>query len=162
MTAMGRRVAHPARDERETALWVLGELYIIRGRGQTYTLLESATSPGGGLPPHINYPQDEAIYILAGEYTLVCGDEETRLGPGSFASVTKGTVHALKKAAGGGAGRFLALLTPPGALERFFEEVGVPVANGSTSLAAPRNAPEMEEVVASARRHGIYLLTRPV
>ncbi len=162
MTAMEWRVARPARDEGETALWVLGELNTIRAQGETYTLLESATPPGGGLPPHVHYAQDEAIYILEGEYSLVSGDEESRLGPGSFASVPKGTVHALRKVAGDGPGRSLALLTPPGALERFLEEVGVPVANRSTSFAAPKNAPEMEEVVASARRHGIYLLTRPV
>ena len=134
MTAMEWRVARPARDEGETTLWVLGELNIIRARGETYTLLESATPPGGGLPPHVHYAQDEAIYILEGEYSLVSGDEESRLGPGSFASLSKGTVHALKKVAGDGPGRSLALLTPPGALERFFEEVGVPVANRSISF----------------------------
>jgi hypothetical protein len=65
------------------------------------------------------------------------------------------------KVAGDGPGRSLAILTPPGALEGFFEEVGVPVA-GRTIPAPPEDAPEMEEVVASARRHGMYLLRRPV
>lgn len=164
MTAMERRLARPATDERGEAapLWVLGEINTIRARGEAFTLIEGAAPPGGGLPPHVHLAQDEAIYILEGEYTLVVsGDEESRLSAGSFASVPRGTVHALK-VAGDGPGRSLAILTPPGALEGFIEEVGVPVADRSTSFAPPKEAPGMEEVVASARRHGTYLLRRPV
>jgi quercetin dioxygenase-like cupin family protein len=158
---MERRTARTRNDEGEAALWVLGEINTIRARGEAYTLLESATPPGGGLPPHVHHAQDEAIYVLEGEYTLMFGDEESRLGPGSFASVPRGTVHALK-VAGDRPGRSLTILTPPGPLERFYQEVGVSVADRSTSFAPPEDAPEMEEVVASARRHGTYLLRRPV
>jgi len=157
-----RRAARPRRNKGEAALWVLGEIHTVRARGEAYTLIESVTPPGGGLPPHVHHAQDEAIYVLEGQYTLAFRDEESRLlGPGSFASVPRGTVHALK-VAGDGPGRSLAILTPPGALERFFEEVGVTVADRSTPLAPPEEAPKMEEVVASARRHGTYLLRRPV
>ena len=163
MKPMERRLARPAVDHGGEAatLWVLGELHTIKARGEAFTLIESSTPPGGGLPPHVHHTQDEAIYILEGEYTLVFDDEESRLGPGSFASVPKGMVHALK-VAGDGPRRFLAILTPPGALERFFEEVGVPIVDWSTPFAPPEDVPEVEEVVASARRHGTYLLRRPV
>jgi quercetin dioxygenase-like cupin family protein len=162
VTKAERRVARQARDEGKAALWVLGELHTIRVRGEAYALLDSATPPGGGLPPHIHRDQDEAIYILNGEYTLVIENEESRMVPGSFASVPRGTVHALKKLAGDAPGLSLAILTPRGAMERFLEEVGVPVVDRSVSLAPPKDAPEMEDVIASAKRHGIYLLTRPV
>lgn len=155
MVRMERRGERPARDEGEAALWVLGEINTIRARAEAYTLLESTAPPGGGLPPHVHHDQDEAIYVLEGEYTLVSGDEESRLGPGSFASVPRGTLHALK-VTGNEPGRMLAILSPPGSLERFFEEVGVRAGNGAP---AP---PDEEEVLASARRHGISLLTRPV
>lgn len=162
MKTTERRGAHPATDEGEALLWVLGELVAVRARDEAYTLLESTAPPGGGLPPHVHRAQDEAIYILEGEYTLVVsGDRELRLGPGSFASFPRGTVHALK-VAGDGPGRSLAILTPPEPVERFFEEIGVPVADRSTPFAPPEDPPGIEEVLASARRNGIHLLLTPV
>ncbi len=151
-----RGVAHLASGEGQT-LRVLGELNTFKAREAAYTLLESTALPGGsGLPPHVHHAQDEAIYVLEGEYVLVMsGDEGLRLAPGSFAIVPRGTVHALE-ATGRNPGRCLVILTPPGPLERFFEEVGVHAGNGAQ---APRDA---EEVLASARRHRISLLTRPV
>jgi mannose-6-phosphate isomerase-like protein (cupin superfamily) len=155
------RVARPSGDGGEASLWVLGGLHTIMARGETYTLIESATPPGGGMPPHVHHTQDEAIFVLEGEFVLVSGDEESTMGPGSFASVPKGTFHTLKKSAGDGPGRSLAILTPPGELEQFLQEVGVPVVDRSHPV-APSDTPKMEDVVASARRLGIYVLTRPV
>jgi quercetin dioxygenase-like cupin family protein len=147
-----RRVAHLAPGEGQ-ALRVLGELNTFKARDAAYTLLESTALPGGsGLPPHVHHDQDEAIYVLEGEYALlVSGGEGLRLAPGSFAIVPRGTVHALE-VTGSNPGRCLVILTPPGSLERFFEEVGVRAGN---------EAPDAQEVLASARRHGISLLTRP-
>ena len=161
--AAERRVILPTRGREEAGLWVLGELHTIRARAATYTLVESATPPGGGLPPHVHNTQDEGIYILEGEYALLLsGHEESTMGPGSFASISRGTVHALKKSAGDEMGRCLAFFTPPGEQERFLEEVGVPIVDWNVSLAPPEDTPGMDEVAASARRHGIYLLTRPI
>ncbi len=146
MQRMERRVARPAATdhEGEAALWVLGEINTVRARADAFTLTESATPPGGGLPPHVHHAQDEGIYVLEGEYTLVFEGQRSSMSPGSFVSVPRGTVHSLK-VAGDMPGRSLAILTPPGALELFFEEVGVPVA-GRTIPAPPEDAPEMEGV----------------
>jgi uncharacterized cupin superfamily protein len=151
-----RRVAHLASGEGQT-LRVLGELNTFKARDAAYTLLESTALPGGsGLPPHVHHDQDEAIYVLEGEYTLlVSGDEELRLARGSFATVPRGTVHALE-VTGSNPGRCLVILTPPGELERFFEEVGVRARNEVPAT------PDAQEVFASARRHGISLLRTPV
>lgn len=154
-----RRVAHLEPGEGES-LWVLGDLNTFKARDAGYTLLESTTPPGGGMPPHAHHTQDEAIYVLEGEYAFVGGDEELRLGPGSFVSIPRGTVHAFK-VTGSGPGRCLAILTPPGPLERFFEEVGVPVTNGE-AFTPPDGPPDMQKVLASARRNGIEALIKPV
>lgn len=122
MKAGKRRVTHLAAGKGQT-LRVLGELNTFKACDAAYTLLESTALPGGsGLPPH---DQDEAIYVLEGEYALfVSGDEESRRARGSFATVPRGTVHALE-VTGSNPGRCLVILTPPVSLERFFEEVGV-------------------------------------
>lgn len=153
MEVTARRGAHPASADEGRPLQVCGETFTLLARGGDFALVESAAPPGGGLPPHAHHAQDEAIYVLEGEYALVTGDKETRLGPGSSTFVPRGTVHALE-AVGDGPGRLLAILTPPGPMERFIEEVGVPVESEAT--------PGMDEVAASGRRHGISFLTRPV
>lgn len=112
------------------------------------------------MPPHAHHAQEEAVYVLQGEYALVVGGRELRLGPGSFAPVPRGTVHA-SRVTGSEPGRCLVILTPPGPTERFFEEVGVPVADGAP-IAPPRDLPDMERLLASARRNGIEILTTPV
>lgn len=153
MEVTERRVVDPPAVEEGRALRVCDETFTIRARGGDFALVESTAPPGGGLPPHSHHAQDEAIYVLEGEYALVTGDKETRLGPGSFAFVPRGTVHAIR-VAGDGPGRHLAILAPPGPMERFIEEVGVPLES--------EVAPDMDEVAASGRRHGISFLTKPV
>lgn len=156
----------PAAAQAGETFWVLGSLNTIKVREASYTLLESAAPPGdlrggvGGMPPHAHHAQEEAVYVLQGEYALVVGGVELRLSPGSFASVPRGTVHAFR-VTGSEPGRCLVILTPPGPTERFFEEVGVPVADG-TPIAPPRDLPDMERFLASARKNGIELLTTPV
>lgn len=156
MKAGKRCVAHLASGEGQT-LRVLGELNTFKARDAAYTLLESTALPGAsGLPPHVHHDQEEAIYVLEGEYALfVSGDEELRLARGSFATIPKGTVHALE-VTGSNPGRCLMIITPPGSLERFFEEVGVRAGNEAPI------PPDAQEVFASARRHGISLLRTPV
>jgi uncharacterized cupin superfamily protein len=56
---------------------VLGELITFKARHAAYTPLESTALPGGsGLPPHVHHDQDEAIYVLEGEYALMVGGDE--------------------------------------------------------------------------------------
>lgn len=139
-------------------LWVLGEMNTVKAQGENFTLFESVAFSGGGWPPHVHRGQDEEIYVLEGEYALAVGGAESRLEPGSFASVPRGMVHALK-VVGEGQGRCLKIFTPRGDMEMFLEEVGIPVGNGVPKFLTP---PDIEEVFASARRHGIQFLTKSV
>ena len=156
MKAGKRRVTHLAPGQGQI-FRVLGELNTFKARGAVYTLLESTALPGAsGLPPHVHHDQDEAIYVLEGTYALLLGgDEALTLARGSFATIHRGTVHTLE-VTGSEPGRCLVILTPPGPLERFFEEVGVRAENE-----APDHQ-DTQEVLASARRHGISLLRTPV
>jgi quercetin dioxygenase-like cupin family protein len=156
-----RRVAHLASGEGQT-LRVLGELNTFKARYAAYTLLESTALPeeGSGLPPHVHHDQDEAIYVLEGEYALfVSGDEELRLTRGSFASVPRGTIHALE-VTGSNPGRCLVILTPPGALERFFEEVGVRAGNEAPPRTHKRSSPARDDTGFPCSEHRFDYLGR--
>lgn len=139
------------------ALWVLGSLVTFKVRAPGCTILEAATHPGKAPPPFVHHAQDTLMLILEGEYE-VSGE---RISAGSYAFIPKDTLHSVA-VAGSRPGRCLVILTPPGPAESFFEEVGVPVANGSSFELPEKGTPDVERLLACARRHGIELLLTPV
>ena len=123
---MEKGVAHIPPGEGRRSLWVLGELvtYKIPSQrtGGAYSLFAVTTQPNGGPPPHVQHREDEAFYVLEGEYEFLSGEETLRAGTGSLIYVRKGTLHAHKNV-GEGVGRMLVTQTPGGLYEHFFEEV---------------------------------------
>jgi quercetin dioxygenase-like cupin family protein len=121
-----RGVAHVPPGE-GTTLRVMGELVTYKvTSGQTggaYSLFEVASQPGTGPPPHVQHRQDEAFYVLEGDYEFLVEDRTLRMPAGSLLYVPKGNLHGHKNV-GEGTGRMLVSQTPGGLLERFFEEVG--------------------------------------
>lgn len=140
------------------ALQVLSQVIVFKRRAEAspYTLLESIDQPQSSPPPHIHHSQDEAFYVLEGQYEFLCGEERISAGPGSFVHIPKGTTHTLRNI-GDGTARALVLLSPPGPLERFFEEVGEQ-ATGSAAPTAPAGPPDIPKIVASARRNDMEIL----
>jgi len=85
-----------------------------------YSLFEVRDAPGGGPPLHRHSREDEAFYVLEGEYEVHSQDGlVTRAGPGTYVFVPRGTVQAYK-CVGPGQGRML-VMASPGGLEVFFE-----------------------------------------
>ena len=137
----------------------------IRFFRQTITLLASAgethgvlgaievASPGGAAPPlHVHHREDEAFYILEGDYSIFVGDDVISGRPGTWVwgprDVARGyQVHSP-------VGRHLSL-TVPGGFEAFFEEVEH-FARPSTD---PRDA--LGDLRAVAAGYGVELLGPP-
>jgi quercetin dioxygenase-like cupin family protein len=124
--------------------------------GGTYSLFEALIESGAGVPPHYERYEDETLWILEGTFDLRLGDETLELGPGGYAFVPKGMVHALTNV-GHGPGRLLLLVTPGGLREKYFDDIGgargVPQA-----LAGPA---DVERAAAIAAKYGTELLVPP-
>jgi quercetin dioxygenase-like cupin family protein len=124
--------------------------------GGTYSLFEAVIEAGSAVPPHYGRYEDETLWILEGTFGLRLGDETLDLGPGGYAFVPRGTVHALTNV-GRGPGRLLLLVTPGGLCEKYFEELGgargVPHA-----LAGPA---DNERAAAIAAKYGTEFLFPP-
>ncbi len=107
-------------------LLVLGDKMTVklhgRDTGGAFTMIESVCDPDVGPPLHIHHREDEAFYVIAGEFEFVCNGERTVGGPGTVARLPRGVAHRFKNI-GAGPGRLLITLTPAG-LEEFFAEVG--------------------------------------
>jgi quercetin dioxygenase-like cupin family protein len=137
----------------------------IRFFQQTITLLASASdthgvvgavevaSPMGAAPPlHVHHREDEAFYVLEGEYTVFVGDEVIAGVPGTWVWGPRDVPHGYQ--VDSRRGRHLSLTMPAG-FEAFFEEV----ADLATPSTDPR--PAMSQLAAVAARYGVELLGPP-
>ena len=158
---MGKTVAHLAPGEGTISLWVLGELltYKIPSQqtGGAYSLFEVATQPGAGPPPHVQHREDEAFYVLEGEYEFLSGEETLRVGAGSLLYIRKGTLHAHRNVGEGVVGRMLLTQTPGGLYEHFFEEVGEEAPSKVVVPSVEEVSPEAARIVTTAARYGIEI-----
>jgi quercetin dioxygenase-like cupin family protein len=155
---IGQAVAYVLPGEGNRALWVFGELVVYKTRseqtGGAYSLFEIASPPGGGPPPHIQHREDEAFYLLEGEYEFLVEGRSFGMDAGSLIYVPRGTLHAHKKV-GEGKGRLLLSQTPGGLHERFFEEIGEPAMEDSRPPVPAEQ--HMEKIIAIATEYGIEI-----
>src|SRR5262245_21277358 len=127
---------------------VVGDVYRFLATGEDtggkYALFEALVSPGGGPPTHVHSREEEGFYVLEGEITYLVGDQRLVANAGMFANMPVGTPHSFKNESGKPA-RMLVFLAPAG-LEKMFFEVGVPLAEGSTT-ALPPTKEEIEKLL---------------
>src|ERR1700686_3321717 len=83
---------------------VVGDVYRFLATGEDtngkYALWEAIVPPGGGPPPHVHSWEEEGFYVLEGEITFLVGDKRLVAGPGVFANMPVGTLHAFKNESG--------------------------------------------------------------
>src|SRR4028118_2086259 len=153
----GREVAYFAPGEGSRSLWVFGELVVCKTKseqtGGAYSLFEVVTPPGSGPPPHVQHREDEAFYVLGGEYEFRVEGRTLRAGAGALVYVPRGNLHAHRNV-GEGVGRMLVSQTPGGSHERFFEEIGEERRDGSTPP-VPGDPQDMERIARIAVEYGI-------
>ncbi len=110
-------------------------------------------SPAGAAPPlHVHHREDEAFFVLDGEYSVFVGDDVIKASPGAWVWGPRAVPHGYQIHSE--RGRHLSL-TMPGGFEAFFEEV----AAIATPSADPRS--EMGRLAAVAARYGVEFLGPP-
>jgi mannose-6-phosphate isomerase-like protein (cupin superfamily) len=144
----------PPREGR--SLWFAADLYTIKAVGEetdgAFTLFELTAAPRFGPPPHIHHREDEAYYVLEGEFEFLDNDRAFTAEAGSFVYLPKGRLH-MHRNAGDTPARALVLNTPAG-LEGFIEEGGEPATDPSSSPPPPE-AQDLERLVSIAPKYGI-------
>jgi len=137
---------------------VVGDVYRFLATSEEtngkYALIEAIVPPGGGPPPHVHSREEEGFYILEGEITFTVGDKRSVATAGMFANMPVGTPHSFKNESSIPA-KMLISMAPAG-LEQMFLEVGVSVAQGTTTASPPTKA-EIERLLAVAPRYGIEI-----
>jgi quercetin dioxygenase-like cupin family protein len=158
---LGKRVAHVAPGEGTRSQWVLGDLVTNKvpshKTGGAYSLFEATTPPGAGPPPHVHHREDEALYILEGEYEFLVDGRTLGAQIGSLIYVPKGALHAHKNV-GEGVGRMLLTQTPGGLYELFFQKVGIgPVDGDDGGSLLSEDRLDMASITVIAAEYGIEI-----
>ncbi|MFC5940641.1 cupin domain-containing protein [Micromonospora harpali] len=86
------------------------------------SLMEGRIAPGFGNLPHAHGAEDEAFYVVSGEFRFINGDRSFIAGPGDFVYIPRGTRHGFKNL-GTEEAKLLVFYTPAGA-EQFFLQHG--------------------------------------
>ncbi len=145
-----------------TSWWFATDLHTFKAVTETtngaFTLSEVTARPEFVPPPHIHHREDEAFYVLEGQFEFWYDGQTFTAGAGSFVYLPKGRVHK-HGATGGAPARALVLHTPAG-LERFIAEAGTP-ATDRAARPAPPQLPELERIVAIAQKYGIEVPPPP-
>lgn len=112
--------------------------------GGAYSLAVEITFPNGGIPLHVHHHEDEAMYILEGQYEIQCGDEVFSATAGTFVFLPKDIPNRYQYI-GDTPGRFIHI-TSPGGFEKLVEQ---------TSLMCASGAPDMQQVQETAKQYGV-------
>ena len=154
MTQAVEQIAMGPNDGR--AYGVVGHKYRILVTGEQtggeYAVFEATVPPGEGPPPHTHVNDDEILYVAQGAITIIVEGRETEAGAGSFAAVPRGTVHTFRND-GSQDARLLVTIRPAG-LDKFFQEVGVPIADPAADP-PPSTVEHMQRIVAAAPKYGM-------
>ena len=121
--------------------------------GGAFAVIDMLIPPGGGPGPHAHAAIQESFYVMDGEVVVKTKAETYTATKGGFVSIPKGgTVHDFKNTTDAVA-HLLCIVVPAG-LEKFFEEIGRPVAAG-TFLPPPEMTPEAQkQLQGTAEKYG--------
>jgi quercetin dioxygenase-like cupin family protein len=140
------------------AVWVVGDHYTIKASGEdtggAFALIEVLVPPQSGPPPHVHSREDEAFYVVEGEFEVHVDNQRLTAGPGAWVTLAKGSLHYFKNI-GRSRAKMLILATPAG-LDRFFLEAGR-VATDASPESGAATSEDIERLLAIAPKYGIEI-----
>ncbi|WP_353064772.1 cupin domain-containing protein [Tunturibacter psychrotolerans] len=122
---------------------LVGDTYTITVTGEDtagrFCVIDMHVPPGGGPPPH-RHDFEETFILLEGELEATFRGERSTIKAGETVTIPANAPHRFKNVSSQPA-RLICICSPAGQ-EKFFMEIGVPVATRTT--AAPRPSEEQQ------------------
>ena len=141
------RFARPNADQNLPHIGLVGDTYTILLTGDDtngrYCLIDMHIPPGGGPPPH-RHDFEESFTILEGEMEATFRGEKSVVRAGETINSPANAPHQFQNKSQQPV-RLLCICSPAGQ-EKFFQEVGVPVATRTTP------PPKLDEAAQAAFR----------
>ena len=120
----------------------------------SYGLMDTTARHGSEPPPHVHANEDEAYFVLEGDWTFHCGDHDTDGRPGSFVFLPRGIRHHFTLHSD--VGRALLIVSPAG-LEACFRELSLPMSDVTQPPPLPDGPPPVDVMVGALAAYGVQL-----
>lgn len=157
-------VARSSEDQKLAHIGLVGDTYTITVTGEEtngrFCVIDMHVPPGGGPPPH-RHDFEETFILLEGEMDATFRGEKLTVTAGDTVNIPANAPHQFHNASNAPV-RMLCICSPAGQ-EKFFMEVGVPVATRTTAppkLDEKGQAAFVEKVKAVAPRYRTELLQK--
>jgi quercetin dioxygenase-like cupin family protein len=155
-------LAQPNEDQSLPHIGLVGDTYTITVSGEAtngrFCLIDMHIPPGGGPPPH-RHDFEETFILLEGEIEATFRGKKSVVQAGETVNIPANAPHQFHNASLKPV-RLLCICSPAGQ-EKFFAEVGVPVATRTTpppQLNEKQQAEFVEKVKALAPKYRTELL----
>lgn len=155
-------LAQPNEDQSLPHIGLVGDTYTITISGKAtngrFCLIDMHIPPGGGPPPH-RHDFEETFILLEGEIEATFRGKKSVVQAGETVNIPANAPHQFHNASSKPV-RLLCICSPAGQ-EKFFAEVGVPVATRTTpppQLDEKQQAEFVEKVKALAPKYRTELL----
>jgi quercetin dioxygenase-like cupin family protein len=143
------------------AYWSQGILWTILATaeqtGGSYSLIEELCPKDAGPPPH-THEQDEVIYLIEGELTMILGGERINAKAGTLAYIPSGCVHSFR--IDSEEARLLNFYLP-GGFERVITDFGTPAKARLIPPAGLKSNGTPEQMKVLFQRVGMHTVALP-
>jgi len=144
-------VASPKEDKKLQHVGLVGDTYTVTVSGtdtnERFCVIDMHIPPGGGPGPH-RHDFEETFILLEGEIEVTFRGKKSTVHAGDTVNIPSNAPHQFHNASSRPA-RMICICSPAG-MDRFFIEVGVPVATRTTP--PPKlNEKQMEEFLEKAK-----------
>ncbi len=140
------------------AYWFLNSLNIViattDASGGAFSLVHHTAPPGHATPYHLHHEEDEAFFVLDGEFTFTCDGKKTIVGPGGYIFLPRNIPHGIK-CTGPAPSTMLILAMPGSGFVGMMIEMAKPAEQ--RTLPAP-TAPDIERLTLLCAKYRIEIL----
>jgi quercetin dioxygenase-like cupin family protein len=140
------------------AYWFLNSLNVVmattESTGGALSLVHHTAPPGQATPYHLHHIEDEAFYVLDGEFTFICDGEKTVFGPGGYIFLPRNIPHGIR-CSGTSPSTMLIMAMPGTGYVGMMTEMAIPAKE--RVLPVP-SAPDREKLTMVCAKYKIEIL----
>jgi quercetin dioxygenase-like cupin family protein len=140
------------------AFWFLNNLCILKATtestGGAFSMVYQVAAPGHATPYHLHHVEDEAFYVLDGEFTFVCNGEKTVVGTGGYIFLPRGIPHGIR-VSGFAPATMLILATPGTGFVGMMQEMAEPARE---RVLPPPSPPDLKRLTQLCAKYQIDIL----
>jgi quercetin dioxygenase-like cupin family protein len=147
-----------AAEAEERAYWFLNTLNIVKATSESthgaFSMILSTAPPGHETPYHLHHAEDEAFYVLDGEFTFFSEGKKTILRSGGYIFLPRGIPHGIR-CTGSGPSTKLILAMPGSGFLGMMLEMAEPA---KERVLPPPTAPDIEKLTMLCAKYKIDIL----